>query len=872
MPVVSGNVTGVGFAGGRGHSMTSGIARGVVELDISQLQAAAAHARALGQIFQEGFRGLDTAARRTQGGFAQLTAGIREVRGELLAIGAGAGLLTKLGLEGALNLRNYTIAFRQFVSSQKEAEEVTNRLISAANKYGLEWEGVAQLGRALLPSLKEGAKDLDGWISRAARLRSLFPAAPRGSETIAISEFLAGQTRSLATRFNVPLNVINEAKAKFQDLGQALDYILERRGATEEAAVAMANAFVGVRNELTLLLAEGFTPLFQQLQPVLSQFREFISQLRETSPGLATAGAGLIAFAAAGAPALLLLNQLVSAAQKLQALGLLGGLGRLGVGALAAGAGAGIGVGLVNTVGAATGNQGMQQFSLNEAWLRLRQLIVNIGFTFSEFDRIIRTGLISALRTLVNAVIGAATSIGGVVSSIAGMLPSGMGGNALGKIGADLSAGGAGLQATANQMFDTMIANLTKRNREAMRGFMNFMVPGSLGGATQADVGGGGGMSAAPDTTARDAAIRDWAASAARIEREAGQARLDAQRDYERQRADAIQQYNLQALREQEDYERNRARAIANFQRQLAEFEADAARREALWQRDLNERLADMREDSNERLAELEEDYSKNRERAARDHRDRLLDAAARLDAIAVREEQRRYAEQSQDAEENYQDQRDKIQEALDERIADELKAHERRLEDQRAADAERLADMQRAFEEQTALEDEDRAIRLARQAEDFQNQLAQMDVAHAERLAQISRQAAEERAALDESFVNQLNDLGIYNKAWRELQQEREKEALKSFKQFWDDFNAAFPTTYSGNTSGQSTADILRSSGGSSQAVYSTSDTVRSGGTTNVNIAAGAISVYGAAGQSETEIAREVRRELEKLLTEAAN
>lgn len=843
-----------------------GVATGQIVLDTSQLAQAVATARGLAQQLNQAMNQAGTGATRANTGFAQMAANLRSVNTELLAIGAGAGLLTKLGLDGALNLRNYTIAFRQFVGSQKEAETLTNRLIEAANKYGLEWEGVAQLGRALLPSLKGGTQELDGWISRAARLRSLFPSAARGSETIAISEFLAGQTRSLSTRFNVPLNVIEDAKSKFTDLGQAFDYILERRGATEEAAVAMANAFVGVRNELTLLLAQGFTPLFQALQPILKSFRDFLTHLRETNPTAVTAGAGLIAFAAAGVPALLLLNQLIIAAEKLKSLGVLGGLGKAGGVGLSVAAGVGLGIGATNAIGRATGNDQMANAGLSDLSLVLRKLVVNIAFTFSEVDRVVRVGLLGALRTLVNAVIGAATSIGGVVSTIGSMLPTSMGGGALSKIGADLSTGGEGLKATNNAMFDAMIANLNKRSRDQMKGFMNFMVP--PGSAVSQETGGGGAAGAgSPDIT--DPVV-EWGKAVRRIEQEAGEARLQATQDYEKQRSDAIAQYELSALRDAEDFARQRARQEANYQRQITQVQEDAAKREATWQRDLSEKLAELRSDSNERLVELDEDYAKDRERSARDHRERLLDAAARLDAVAVREEQRRYADQSNDAEENYQEQRGKIQTALDERIADELKAHARRLEDQRTADAERLADMKRAFEEQRAEEDLERQIRLARQAEDHLSQLAQMDVAQAERLAQIDRQAAQERAALDESFLEQLNEAGVYRQAWLDQQKAQQEASLKLFDAWWEGIKARFPDAAPAASFPTSFADYGYTANG---VVAPVARAAAGGSTSNrsITIAEGAIQIYPSAGMDERAVARQVRTEMERLLVEAA-
>jgi len=842
-----------------------GVATGTITLNTSQLAQAVATARGLAQQLNQAMNQAGTGATRANTGFAQMATNLRSVNTELLAIGAGAGLLTKLGLDGAMSLRNYTIAFRQFVGSQKEAVALTNQLIDAANKYGLEWEGVAQLGRALLPSLKEGAKDLDGWISRAARLRSLFPTAPRGSETIAISEFLAGQSVSLQRRFNIPASVIDDAASKFKDLGQQLDYILERRGATEEAAVAMANSFVGLRNELTLILAQGFTPLFQALQPVLKSFRDFLTMLRETHPGAVTAGAGLIALAAAGVPALLMFNQLIIAAERLKSLGVLGGLGKAGGVGLSVAAGVGLGIGATNAIGRATGNERMANAGLSDLGLVLRKLVVNIAFTFSEVDRVVRVGLIGALRTLVNAVIGAATSIGGVVSALGGMLPGAMGGNALSKIGGDLSTGGAGMLATSNAMFDAMIKNLNERSREQMKGLLNFMVP--PGSAVSQETGGGGFAGAGgPDIAGP---VRDWAKAVQRIERDAGEARLQATQDYEKQRSEAIAQYELSALRDAEDFARSRARQEANYQRQIAEVQADAAKREATWQRDLSEKLAELRSDSNERLVELDEDYAKDRERRERDHRERLLDAAARLDAVAVREEQRRYADQSNDAEENYQEQRGKIQEALDERIADEIKAHARRLEDQRTADAERLADMKRAFDEQRAEEDFDRAIRLQRQAEDHASQLAQMDVAQAERLAQIDRQAAQERAALDENFLTQLNEAGVYRQAWLDQQKAQQEASLKLFDAWWEGIKARFPDAAPAASFPTSFADYTNpgfigpatKSGASGGSVSNKS----------ITIAEGAIQIYPSAGMDERAVARQVRTEMERLLVEAA-
>lgn len=804
-------------------NLQAGYARGVVELDISQLERAAAHARALGQAFESALGNVSNGAARAQSTFQQLTAGITSLRGELLAIGAGAGLLTGLGLSGAQNLRAYTIAFRQFTNSQKEAVELTNHLIDLANKYGIEWEGVFQLSRSILPNLKGGTQELDEWISRAIRLRTLFPQAPRGSETIAINEFRTGNTRSLALRFNVPLDVIREATALFKgDYGAALDYILERQGATEEAALAMANSFTGVRNELQLLLAQGFMPLFEFLRPILATFREWVSAVRETQPELLAAGAGLTALTAAGIPAVLMFNQLVTAAEKLRALGVLGTLGRIGGVGLAAGAGVALGIGATNAIGQATGNerlanaglgdlgQILQKLLFNIAWFsnRLAQIIVELGARLiNAFGSQIDVAA-SLLAQLANATRSMLTAIGQFISGLGSLLPGGMG-DTLRERGAKLSAAatpngraGAAALAFAEQFRKDSNARLLAWSQ-------------SIIGNGSSDVGGGGGFTPPGDDLAeRNKIISDWARATTQIEADAAQQRLQATQQYESQRSQTIAQYELGIARDAEDFARSRQRQAAQLAQQIADVQADAQRREALQIRDYTEKIAELRQDANERVAEIEESYAEDREKAERDHRDRLMSAAARLDAVGVFEEQRRFKNQQEDAEKAFGERLTTEQDNLQERLDEEKRGHERRLAEARDADARRIEDMRESLAESQTLEDEDRAIRLERQAQDHAAQLSQMATAQAERMAQISSQAAREKAALDESFQQQLSELGVHNENWLRLQQAKQDASIKLFDAWWEAVNKRFGSVVQGpKTEAQTPAPAFPSS-----------------------------------------------------------
>lgn len=855
-----------------------GRAQGSIGIDLSELRAVSGVVRSVAGEVSRGFGAIDASAKRTAITLGGISRGIGQIKGELTGLSIGASILTGMGVKTAASFQESAIKLAGMTGGIDKAQKLMDDLRKKSAAAGIPFADMLATAERLLPTFQGNTKELERWYNLVRRVAVLNATEGMTGAAFSINEAItSGGTDlvSLVERFNISRAQLRaELAANGNDFYKALDTVLERMGITNETALQMGQtfnaSFRAAKDAAMQLLAEGFTPLLQALTPILQKTALWLAQLRETNPAIAQMGAGLATVTALGAPTLLLFNQLVEAGQKLKALGILGGLGRAGGVGLAVGAGVGLGIGATNAIGRATGNEGMANAGLSDLMLTLRKLIVNIAYTFSEVDRLIRTGLISALRLMVNATISAASALGGVVSAIGGMLPGRLGGDALGKIGADLSAGGSGLKATSNAMFDAMIANLTKRSNDQMRSFMNLMVP--TASATPSVGSGGAGGTSGAGTGERDKIISQWAKDAARIEREAGQARLDEERSYGQQRAQTIRQYNLNALREEEDFARGRARAITQYNRQVAEAIADAAKRDAEWQKDYNEKIAEIRQDGNEQVAELERNYAKDRERRERDHRDRLLNAAARLDAVAVAEEQRSYARQQADAEENYTEQRTKIQDALAERLADELEAHQERLEAAHDADQERLADMQRNFEEQIAEQDMERAIQQQRRAEDFATQLAEMDTAHAERLAQIDTQAALERQALNDAFVAQLNDLGIYNKAWRDQQAAAQAESLRLFGEFWKQFNASMPNAtqgpqapYPGNV-GQFPSSFADYGFGASRAAAGGSTSSRS-----ITIAEGAIQIYPSAGMDERAVARQVRTEMERLLTEAA-
>ena len=864
-----------------------GNAQGAISIDVSDLRNVAGVARAVSQQVAQSFGAIDAATKRTQARLADISRGVGEIKGELTGLSIGAGLLSGIGLNMAGSMEEAQIKLTGMLRSVDKANALMADLRKRAAAAGLPFNDMLAVAVRLLPTLQGNTEELDKWYGLARRVAVLNPLEGMSGAAFSINEALTSGGNdlvSLVERFNVSRSQLRaEMASNGGDFAAALDTVLNRMGITTETAEKMGTTFRAglnaAKDAAIQLLAEGFTPLLQTLTPLLHQSAAWLATLRQTNPEIAQLGAGMTAAVAVGAPLLLLFNQLFEAGTKLKALGILGGLGRAGGIGLAAGAGVGLGIGATNAIGRATGNEQMANAGLSELSTIARKLISNIAFVLTEVTQLIRTGMTRAVQAFIGTIAAANNVLGGLLSRLGAMLPARLGGDLMSGAGGALQNMGA-MGAQANALLDKRLAQQEQQGREQLKRFIDFMVPGTFSptGAASGDVAGSapGAPGAAGNSGERNAAIHEWAQSAARIEREAAAARLDAQRQYEQQRSQTIAQYNQNALREEADFQRGRARQLAAYQREIANVQAAAAKREAAWQADYSERIADVRADGNERLQELERTYQRDRERRERDHRDRLLDAAARLDAVAVANEQRRYGREQEDAQTAFQEQQAQVRTDLAERLAQEQEAHQERLQAAREADAERLADMQRAFEEQIAQEDIERAIQHERRAEDHAAQLAQMDSAHSERLTQMAEQAAQEKAALNESFVAQLNDLGIYNQAWRTQQAKAQEDSLKMFTDFWKGFQAQFSQAmqgprapYPGNV-GQfpnSFADFGFGVNVPARAAAGGSVSNRS-----VTIAEGAVQIFPSAGMDERAIGRQVRSEMERLLQEMTN
>lgn len=790
-----------------------GNAHGIITIDTSGAERAQLTMRRVGQNTGKSFTGIARGART-------FSAEINKVNRELTALGIVGGIISAMGIRAAASFEEVQVQLVGMTGSLEAASELAEQLRARAAAAGLPFADLLQAAKQLLPTLEGNTEELGAWLDLTRRVAVLNQREGIQGAAFAINEALtSGGTDliSLTERFNISRVQLREALEETGgDFAAALDQVLARMGITQQTADAMGRtfnaSFRAAKDAAVQLLAEGFEPLLKVLMPILSGTAQWLSQLREAHPEVATLGAALASIVTVGAPTLIFLNQVAQALQRIKTLKAAAALGTaiktVGVLGGAAVLGANIGVQVGRGVGRATGDERMANATMRDALNSLGQVIFIgarvIGQWLGELAKI----LARAQEWLANGFSGILDAIGRFIQRLLDLIP----GPDIGPLrkARELSEqllGGADEMRAWGEKMGGLADEVDAKRDEWLVAFGRFI--GVLPQAAQ-DLAAGAraaGQQAAQRsrfTSEQADAIQDWAAQVQQIEASANQQRLDVTRQYEQQRTELIASYELTIAREAEDFARSRARQQTQLAKDIADIHADAAQRERKWQEDLNDKLIEIRGEGNERIAEIEAEGQRNLERMRADHRNRLMEAAARLDARAVAEEQRRFQTQVTQAEDDLSRRVEAERENLNERIEQEREAHQQRLEEARAADAQRVADMRAALAERQALEDDDRALRLERMQKDHEAQLAAMAAQQAARIAQINQGAIEERNAAWDGLLDRLEDLGLHNQAWLELQKDRQEASIELFDTYWKAFQSRMtaPSSY-GGTSG---------------------------------------------------------------------
>ena len=857
-----------------------GVATGTIIIDTSKLRGAASIAANYGMQIKRSIGGSTPAIEKQQQAFQGLT---REI--QRLTIAATA--LFTVGIGAASFFEEARVVLTGLVRDEQKALELNEKIRDTAREMGVSYGELLHATRLILPTMQGQTDELEEQWALIRRVAVLNPAQGIAMAAFAVNEALVSGGRdlmSLAERFNVSRSIFREEFVKAnRDFWAALDMTLNRMGITAEVAENMAGTFQAsfrvMRDSLVQLVAEGFAPLLNYVNPLLRAASQWVSEAREAQSVTLTWVAALAGLAAIGGPTILILARLKTAMSALS----LSALGPLGVGSMLGGA---IGFGGVRAYGAATGQE------------RLK------GYGLEEFTQDLKAGMVSAIFRIADAldtVNEAAINVHEGLLLFFARLNEGFGHffEGLNQLFPGASRRDSGSQgyfdAAAKYREDAAGVRAKGEDSAAARwktasNLVSWLSPPSTMTAFTPSPGQG--------RFSQDQlkAIEDWAAGVKKIEVKAGEERLKATKSYEDQRTRTVQRFNLGLLREAEDFARARERQAADLARSIRDIHDDQKLREDQWWEDYYDAQTEKREDAADKLKEIEEKYAKDREKLLRDHRESLLQAASRLDARAVAQEQRNFAKNLQNLDEKYDDERNSVKEKLEEQEKDVQEALEKRIERAREADRRRVTDMEEELKRRQNLEDEDRALRQQRQREDHAQQLLDMKRNYEDRMTAIAAQEVKERAALDTAFEAQMASINLFNFAYIEAHQKNLDAATALWDTFWGNWTTSMEEALKGtfdidpygnivgtkdsgeyalggpvNRTGTAlvhageyvlnaatTRALGNSMGGMSQ--HGLLNRMDSGG---ISIAEGAIQIYGAVGQDPREIGIIVRAEL---------
>lgn len=181
--------------------------------------------------------------------------------------------------------------------------------------------------------------------------------------------------------------------------------------------------------------------------------------------------------------------------------------------------------------------------------------------------------------------------------------------------------------------------------------------------------------------------------------------REQEQKQFDQQQSQADEQFNRQQLQQQADFERQSLQQADDYNRQKAQAEADFARELGQSDSDHRREVQMATADFNRQTKKAEEDFQLQRLRAQEDHYRNMQDAAARLDALGVLNEQRSFTTDDQRAKQDHalEVKRSKDEFKLQQKIQDEAY----RIQRQRTIDnfryQQKLADQNFQREQQRA-------------------------------------------------------------------------------------------------------------------------------------------------------------------------
>lgn len=251
-----------------------------------------------------------------------LAANLQEISFRLLPLGAAAAALTARGVETAQAIQESTISFEAFTGSQETARTLMGELTQQAHRFGQPMIETLTTMQRFAPLIRQAGLELDDVYNLAVRLSTLNPAQGIEGALFAINEALAGQYRSLQTRFNIPTTQLRELIGEQGFVG-GLDQFLNRLGRSTEFAERFGQtsraAFTRLQDSINNFLSTSMEHFLDGMSEAANTATDFFNTLAEGAPFITQLTGGLLTIVSSGSAALITLGQMALAITSLRA-------------------------------------------------------------------------------------------------------------------------------------------------------------------------------------------------------------------------------------------------------------------------------------------------------------------------------------------------------------------------------------------------------------------------------------------------------------------------------------------------------------------------------------------------------------------------
>jgi hypothetical protein len=492
----------------------------------------------------------------------------------------------------------------------------------------------------------------------AANIRLMFGASSMASVQQGMRNLVGGlkNVQVQADKVDMVMNQLANTANSFNEIGAAMvdpfkelsaNYV-SRMGMMEATSARWIQSTIKMEQaqlKLGRAATKALQPMQDKLVAMIEKLADFIQQNPQLLNMAINVGGAMMAAGAAMAgisKAIMMINQMRQAISGMGMAGqALGAAGIIGAGAIFA---PGIGGAAGKGISQAMANMGLVSDEYNKAvqaqedtWSRLGKQLLQISYIIDHFILQALAGLYEVSMNLAKSFLDMATNLNPFLSDEEKQL-----------------------------VISERAERASEKTEEVQTALRNIDI--SLAAAALGAMSGGG---AAGGPVGIDAAItQDMLNQYEMFLFEQAQELLRFEKQVEQQEAEHKRQMTIM----QDDYDRQRIMAEEDFARDQRNSIKEQNRSLALMERDYRIEAGRAVEEYNIEEMRRQKDFNLERQRAEMDHRKSILDAAARLDALAIIQEQRQFAIDDKRARQDFDKETKRNQENFDlqQRIANE--------------------------------------------------------------------------------------------------------------------------------------------------------------------------------------------------------